>query len=51
MIPQTQRYLFLTQKQVDNLTNYFLEQYKNRWLAYSDDKFNKLKAFQALCEK
>ena len=45
MIPASRKYLFLSTKQIENLNNYFLEQFKNKWLAYSDEKFKKIKDF------
>ena len=30
-----------------NLKNYFAEQYKNKWLAFSEEKFKKLKEYQS----
>ena len=45
-ISPTQLYFFLSQKQIQNLQNYFVEQFKNKWLAYSDEKFKKLKEYQ-----
>jgi len=45
MIPPSQRYQFLTPTQTQKLRDYFLEQFKNRWLTYSEEKFGKVKTF------
>jgi len=47
MIPPGQRYMFLSQKQLENIRNYFVDQFNQRYRSYTDEKYRSLKEFQA----
>lgn len=50
-IPQSQRYQFLRGKQFTRLQEYFLEQYRNKYLAFCNQKFQAVKDFQVKRDK
>ena len=43
--------MFLNQKQIDKLKDYFLEQYRNRYVAYVQERFERVKEFQSFLKK
>ena len=46
MIPAGQRYMFLSTKQLENLRGYFVEQFRDRYLLYTNEKYKALVALR-----
>lgn len=44
-IPQTRRYQFLRGKNAEKIKDYFVEQFKNKFLPFIEAKFERIKAF------